>query len=264
MSKTILVFSPHPDDAEFYAGGTLASMTSEGTRVFIVIATDGCCGSFELDSASLINIRAQEAQRAAQTLGAEPPLFLGYPDSGLDRLPPGELRERFIRLIRQHKPDVVIAEDAWALYEQHPDHRAVAWAVSDALFFSSLPLVHPEHLDQGLQPHFVIEKFFYGEGIAINKVIDISAFMEKKLAALSEHISQMTFLVQDILQQARRAGLEALANARGSDDPMPAIAWAMQTQAAEVGQRISVQYGEAFRYVRFHPLIERLITESSL
>ncbi len=42
--KTVLVLAPHPDDAEFYAGGTLAKWIAEGARVIIVIATDGSKG----------------------------------------------------------------------------------------------------------------------------------------------------------------------------------------------------------------------------
>jgi len=40
---------------------------------------------------------------------------------------------------------------------------------------------------------------------------------------------------------------------------MTAIAWALKAQASKVGQQIGVQYGEAFRYARFHPFIESLV-----
>jgi LmbE family N-acetylglucosaminyl deacetylase len=162
-----MVFSPHPDDAEFYAGGTIARMVQEGVKAYLVIATDGRVGSYEHDSHSLVQIRAEEARQAAKVLGAEPPIFLGYPDMGLDRLPPGVLREQFIRLIRQYQPDVVIAEDPFTGIDVHPDHRAVAWAASDAVNYSQLPLMHPEHLAEGLQPHFVSEKYFYTDQLTV-------------------------------------------------------------------------------------------------
>ncbi len=134
MPATVLALVPHPDDAEFYAGGLLAKLASEGARVYIVVATDGRRGSFEADSDTLIAARAEEMRRAAAALGAEPPILLGYPDmeswtrclrascarslSG----PSGELR-----------PDVVVAEDPYAPFEPHPDHRAVAWAATEAI-----------------------------------------------------------------------------------------------------------------------------------
>lgn len=261
MAKTVLALVPHPDDAEFFAGGLLAKLVDEGAKVYIAIASDGRRGSFELDADTLAATRREEAMRAAQTLGAEPPIFLDHPDLEVDTLPPGLLREQFIRLIRQVKPDIVVAEDAFAPYEVHPDHRAVAWAASDAIHFANLPLMHPEHLDQGLQPHFVVEKYFYGENLPnANKVVDISQTMEKKIAALGEHRSQVRFLVEDVLRQARLAGLDLrVLLGDALDDPLQALAWAMRAQAAEIGQRIGVAYGEAYRYVRFHPFVENLL-----
>ena len=262
--KMILALVPHPDDAEFYAGGTIAKMIAEGARAVIVIATDGRRGSFQHDSETLILLRREEAKQAAAVLGAEPPIMLGHADMGLDALPPGFLREQFVRLIRQYKPNVVIAEDPFAPDEVHPDHRAIAWAASDAISYASLPLVHPEHLAEGLQPHFVLEKYFYAENPSgANKFVDVTGTMEKKLAALAEHKTQMTFLVEDVARRARLAGLDLAALlGESANDPMAAIAWALKTQAGKVGQQIGVQYGEAFRYARFHPFIESLLEGS--
>jgi len=259
--KMILALVPHPDDAEFYAGGTIARMITEGAQAVIVVATDGCKGSFQHDSETLIRLRGAEAKKAVAVLGAEPPVMLGHADMELDALPPGFLREQFVRLIRQYKPDVVIAEDPFAPDEVHPDHRAVAWAASDAISYASLPLVHPEHLAEGLQPHFVPEKYFYAEDPSTaNKIVDITDTMEKKLSALAEHKTQMAFLVEDVLRQARLAGLDLDALLGESlNDPMTAVAWALKAQAGKVGQRIGVQYGEAFRYARFHPFVESLL-----
>ena len=150
MSKVVLALVPHPDDAEFYAGGLLAKLAAEGARVHIVVTSDGGRGSFEADSETLIATRAEEMRRAAAALGAEPPILLGHPDGELDKLPAGVLREQFIRAIRQFRPDVVIAQDPYAPFEPHPDHRVVAWAATEALNFARLPLYHPEHLAAGL------------------------------------------------------------------------------------------------------------------
>jgi hypothetical protein len=37
----------------------------------------------------------------------------------------------------------------------------------------------------------------------------------------------------------------------------------MRAQAAEVGARLGLAYGEAFRYVRFHPIVEDLLATRS-
>ncbi len=264
MPTTVLVFAAHPDDAEFYAGGTLAEMIAEGARALLVIATDGRRGSYRHEGQTLADLRAEEARQAAAVLGAEPPILLGHRDLELDTLPPGRLRGQFVRLLREHRPDVVIAADAFAPYEIHPDHRAVALAASDALNFATLPLMHPEHLAEGLAPHFVPEKYFYpgGESEAgVNKIVDISAHMETKLAALAAHASQMEFLVEDVMRQAALAGIEPgqLLPGEAAGDPLGAVRWAMQARAAEVGRLAGFRYGEAFRYTRFHPFIEALL-----
>jgi len=261
---TLLVLAPHPDDAEYYAGGTIARMIAAGARAVIVIATDGRCGSYELDSETLIRVRAEEARRGAAVLGAAPPILLGHPDTELDRLPSGHLREQFMRAIRQFKPDVVITEDPLAPDEMHPDHRAVARAAAEAIAFASLPLVHPEHLAAGLEPHFVTEKYFYACGIAnANKIVDVSETLAVRIAALAEHKSQVAFLVEGVLRQARLAGLNvAEVMPEVADDPLALLTWSIQAEAAEVGRAIGVRYGEAFRYARYDPRIESLLASA--
>jgi LmbE family N-acetylglucosaminyl deacetylase len=266
MPKTVLALVAHPDDAEFFAGGTLAKMALAGARVVIVVATNGDKGSFRHTPETLARIRAEEARRAAAVLGAQPPILLGHPDLGLDRLPPGLLREQFVRAIREHRPEVVFAEDPWCPYEVHPDHRAVAWAASDAIAFAPLPSFCPEQLAEGLQPHFVVEKYFFAPvPSAANRVVDIAETLEVKLAALAEHRTQVEFLVEEIRRQAEAAGLDlASVMGPGSDDPMALLGWAVQRQAAEIGTSAGFAYGEAFRYSRFHPLVEALLAPAEV
>jgi len=111
MARVVLALVPHPDDLEFYADGTFARLIAEGVCGMIVIATNGSKGSYESEAEPLVRIRRAEAQRAAAVLGAESPLMLGHQDMELENLAPDVLREQFIRLIRQHKPDVLIAQD---------------------------------------------------------------------------------------------------------------------------------------------------------
>jgi LmbE family N-acetylglucosaminyl deacetylase len=265
MSKVVLALVPHPDDAEFYAGGFLAKLAAEGARVHIVVATDGRRGSFEVDSRTLIATRAEEMRRAAAVLGAEPPLLLGYPDGELDTLPAGVLREQFVRAIRRFKPDIVVTEDPYAPFEPHPDHRVVAWAATEALTFSRMPLFHPEHQAEGLAPHLVVEKYFYANVPALaNKCVDISEYLARKIAALAEHQSQMTFLVAGALFEAEAAGLNPRALLGDAvDDPAVLLGWAMEADAAKIGRQFGVPYGEAFRFERFSPLIESVLAQAA-
>ena len=122
--------------------------------------------------------------------------------------------------------------------------------------------MYPEHLQTGLQPHFVIEKYFYGgPSETQNKLVDISATLPVKLRAMSAHRTQVEFLVTEILNQAKLADLDAGALlGPAAADPTAALAWALQAEAAETGARAGVPYAEAFRYVRFHPILENLLS----
>jgi hypothetical protein len=94
--------------------------------------------------------------------------------------------------------------------------------------------------------------------------VDISATVEQKVAAVAAHASQVEFLVEDILAQARLAGVDLQGRlGAAAADPAAAIAWAIRQEAAAVGQRAGVAFGEAFRYVRFHPFVESLLAQSA-
>ena len=262
MPKTVMALVPHPDDAEYHAGGLLANFVGEGARVIPVIVTDGRCGSYEHDPDELARLRAAEAFEAAQVLGTEAPIMLGYHDFEVDRIAPGELRERFIRLIREYQPDVTVSEDPEGLFEFHPDHRATARAAMEAIQYAQLPLVHPEHLREGLKPHFVTEKYYWAEKHAQPvRVVDITQTLDRKIAALAKHASQVKFLVEGIYMQGRLAGLDLQAVlGPASSDPLAALAWALQAQASEDGKAAGFQFAETYRYERYHPLVEDILS----
>jgi N,N'-diacetylchitobiose non-reducing end deacetylase len=262
MNKYALVFAPHPDDAEFFAGGLVAKLVKEGANVTIITATDGCCGSFTAARDQLIEIRHEEAMKAAEVIGAKV-VLLGYHDYELDQLAPGVLREQLIRIIRKMKPDIVVTIDPFANNEVHPDHRALAWASGDAVNHSGLPLIYPHHFVEGLTPHFVFEKYYYSEDFSLhNKIVDITPYLNQKIEAMKAHHSQVEFLVDDFYRQAEIAGID-LKQVLGPmmDSPFLALAYALTTQAEQVGSKIKVKYAESYRYTRFHAFIENILEQ---
>jgi LmbE family N-acetylglucosaminyl deacetylase len=239
----------------------LAQFANQGATIWIVIATGGGCGSYRHTSEELVEIRRAEACLAAGILGAQPPIILGHPDFQLDSLPGGVLRGEFIRQVREKRPDIVIAEDPYAQNEPHPDHRVCAWAASEAVAYAELPLINPEHLRDGLQTHMTPEKYFYANnGLGSNRIVDISDTIDRKIASLLEHKSQVEFLVEGIYRQAIQAGLDiSTAAPQGLTDPAVALGWSVRTEAAEIGARGGVAFGEAYRYARYHPFVETLL-----
>jgi LmbE family N-acetylglucosaminyl deacetylase len=266
MPKTVVTITPHPDDAEFAAGGLLAMYARDGHKVVIVIATDGACGSLEKGGQALAARRKGEARRSAAILGAAEPVFLEWPDFGLDAIPKPILRERLVRLVRELRPDILITQDPIE-FDPHPDHRALAAAASDAADFAQLPGLCPEHGTAGLRPWLVPEKLFYSvSGRGADYFVDISGVIGRKIDAVLAHESQVEMLIEDLLAQAKAAGIEASAlaaatgkGASGPEGPVALMTWAVESRAARLGAGAGFSLAEAYRRGRFHPYVEALV-----
>jgi LmbE family N-acetylglucosaminyl deacetylase len=252
MSKVVLSMAAHGDDAEFMAGGTLTRLAAEGHEVFLAIATDNDRGSFRLSAEELKATAQPEAEAAAAALGAKGVFMLGYTDGDLCDVQPSVLRGKVMRLIRKVKADIIFSWDPKAPFEGHPDHRAIAWATSDAAAFAHFPLFHPEHLKQGLEPHRVTEWYWYSKaGWETNKLVDISETMDAKLEALYAYDCQMVLTLDEFLDEARVAGAdEENLSAIDPTNFRPWIEMAMRSVHGRLGAEIGVTYAEAFRHER--------------
>src|SRR5246127_3722368 len=71
QNKTILVFTPHPDDDVFGAGGTIALLNRNHNKVYIVVYTNDDKGSYDPDMSSqrLAQIRRNEQEVSEGVLG---------------------------------------------------------------------------------------------------------------------------------------------------------------------------------------------------
>ena len=67
----VLVVTPHPDDAEGGAGGTIARWTKQGRKVVLVVCTNGDKGTSDrnIKPEDLARIRAEEQRQAASEQG---------------------------------------------------------------------------------------------------------------------------------------------------------------------------------------------------
>ena len=264
MSKRVLVLAAHPDDAELFAGGTLAKMIADGAEVAVLVATNGDAGSFELGRTRLAEVRRLEALQAAGVLGVHEVAFLDHPDGELDQLEPGFLREQFIRAIRGRRPDVVFTFDPFAPFEDHPDHRAVAFAAQEAAHFSAFPLYCPQQLAEGLQTHLVGEKYFFAKHPThANEAVDISDTLDVKIAALLEHKSQVAFLFEFWVQQAALVGVDISTilpdEIAGDGRAAQGLAWVVREQARAAGAAAGMEFAERFRHTRFNEMIEAVL-----
>jgi LmbE family N-acetylglucosaminyl deacetylase len=260
--RNVLVIVAHADDMEFMAGGTIAKMADMGYSIREVIATNNERGTLdpEWSTQFTADARRDEARGGARVLGVNPDVeFLGYEDGRLSETPLNELREKCMRAIRRHKPDIVFTWDPFAPYENHQDHRAVAWAVVEAAGFSHFPLYHAEHRDEGLEPHHVAEHYFFAKSPKdVNKPVDISDYVDRKIDALCEHVCQMELTVAELKMNLEASGMDVPQLSRADPkDFRPVIETQIKTWAAAVGRHHGMPYAEEFRRVRFGGL-ERL------
>jgi len=208
-SLRLLVFGAHPDDAEYLTGGLTALYSQLGHKVLWVSLTNGDAGHIDTAGAHLARRRRQEAANAAAAVGAES-LVLDHHDGTL--MPTLELRHEVIRIMREFKPDLVMAHRP---NDYHPDHRYTGVVVQDAInmvivgnLVPFAPALRYIPVMMYLWDHFQKPYPFIPD-----VVVDVDAVQEKKLDALHCHTSQMYEFIfgktEDIPPAERREWLRS-------------------------------------------------------
>jgi LmbE family N-acetylglucosaminyl deacetylase len=127
------------------------------------------------------------------------------------------LRRDISRVIRQVRPERVLTqspERRWDfIYASHPDHLAVGEAAVCAVYPDARnPFAHPELLEEeGLEPWTVNELWVMG-GTEPNMAVETTATIERKVAALLRHESQIEDpdgVTTRITGAGRTSGLQA-------------------------------------------------------
>jgi len=183
----IIVFSPHPDDAEVLMGGTIAKYAQKGHDVLIVVVT------IPIQKEK----RIEESKKAAAILGARLSI--------LD-LNPHELVfnrrtvETFDSVIRDFPPDIIYT--SW-IHDSHQDHITVSRATIAAARRNRCSLyMYEQALPSGLTPY----------GFRAQAFVDISDTIELKIKSVSAHQSQIQSFseqwVQGIIARATYMGFQ--------------------------------------------------------
>jgi len=196
--KTILLFTPHPDDDTFCCAGTLALLAKNGNNIHIVIYTNDDKGSYDPDMTSehLAKIRMHEEEDACRILGISKQSisWLEYHDGMLEYANPRDLVEEVTGIIRRIRPDVVMAPDSGTEYVRwhKTDHRMAANNTVDAIRAAEWHLYFPNQLlHEGLQPWLVPQEYYYYvTDKEANYWVNIDSVVEKKLDAAVAHVSQ--------------------------------------------------------------------------
>ncbi len=197
IPKNILVILAHPDDPEFFCGGTIARWCVMGHKVSYCLLTRGQRGWIHNDlTAEQIGVhRAKEQREAADVLGVGEIKHLDFLDGEL--ISDINLRNEVICQIRTHKPDIVVTCDPRTFFTSpnrmnHPDHRAAGMAVFDAVFPAAGNPCYEVNDETGvtLPPHQVGELWLALTSYGDTKV-DVTEFFETRMRALLKHRSQI-------------------------------------------------------------------------
>ena len=224
----IMVVEAHPDDVEWYCGGTLIEFARESSDITLVICTEGEKGAYDIetDPVELAATRKQEQESVRRLLGIREIIYLGIPDGELQ--PTLELRKRLALLYRQYQPEILMTFDPWKRGELHPDHRACGTAACDARLAAKMPLYYPraENLEAWATP-----QLWLFNTDAPNHYVDVTKTLALRLETLKMHASQSVGNEQN-------------------------IAYVTDVARAD-GEKFGVQYAEAFHRIVIEGSIAR-------
>ena len=219
----ILTFGAHPDDVELSCGGTIAKEVSAGKKVGIVDLTRG-----ELGTRGSADLRDKEAKQAASILGVSIRENLGFSDGFFKNDEANQLE--VIKILRKYRPKVVLCN---AQTDRHIDHGRAASLVHDACFLSGLRKIETVVVDTPQKPWRPSQVYHYLQwnNDPCDFVVDISEFIDKKMAAILAYDSQ--FYDEDSKEPDTPISSQQFLNS-------------IQNRAADLGRIIGVGYAEGF------------------
>lgn len=195
--ERVLVVTAHPDDVDFGAAGTVASWTAAGIEVSYCILTNGDQGGFDdTPRAEMGPMRQREQRAAGQIVGVTDIEFLGHRDGHL--APTIALRGEVVRAIRRVRPQRMLIQSPERNWQRigasHPDHLAAGEIAIQAVYPDARnEFAFPGLLEDGLEPWTVKEVWVMGHTERTH-FVDITDFMDQKMAALRAHTSQTSHM----------------------------------------------------------------------
>jgi bacillithiol biosynthesis deacetylase BshB1 len=179
MINVLAIFA-HPDDMELSVAGTLLKLKSLGYRTGALDVTRG-----EMGTRGTVEIRAEEARRAAEILGLDVRENLGLPDGHVWNTE--ENRIKLVAVLRRLRPRVIFTHQ---FDDPHPDHNHTAALVRESARLCSLKNYEPMTNLKELRPAPIVAHAIFSRLVAPSFVVDVSDFAAAKMDALKAHRSQ--------------------------------------------------------------------------
>lgn len=253
--RVLAAVQAHADDIPFFCGGAIARFVQQGYTAYLIQTTnDDKCGPMpSIGETTLANER--EVESMARILGFKQVFFLGYRNHELDAASTLELRARLIFLFRVLKVDTVFTFSPWRHHgERNPDHWVTGQVVEQAYWMAGMDKDYPEHLTAGIEPHGVSELYHWvaRAGQPYNRVIDISPFIETKVAAIAANKAQGPGGAHGRRLRVDLAHRGLRLPELGDDDEAADLAYVrlfLLDQYRQLGQAHGLQYAEPFYHV---------------
>jgi LmbE family N-acetylglucosaminyl deacetylase len=160
----VLAIGAHPDDIEFGCGGTLTKYAQKGHAIHLFVASRGGRGGDP-------HVREREQEESAMILGARHVFWGDYEDTEipLDR----GLIARLEEVMQDIRPTMIFVNSP---DDTHQDHRHLAQGATSATRYV---------------PNFLFYEGPSTQNFAPNCYTDIAKVLDRKLAALEAHRSQV-------------------------------------------------------------------------
>lgn len=188
MSKklTVLAAATHPDDVEVDCAGTLIRYVKEGHKVYIAIACTGNVGSKIHTGPEIEAIRAIEAQKGADVIGAE---LIHWDFKDAEVWLNDTTWKRYVDLIRMTNPDVIITMERDEYVHDHTNvgelaYRAAIWAST-----ANIPGTEYPPIDH-IPTVFRMETTGTYRNAPPDYYVDITNEFDQKIEAFKQHASQ--------------------------------------------------------------------------
>jgi LmbE family N-acetylglucosaminyl deacetylase len=207
-NKVALVSIAHADDLLLFCGGGVAALIQTGWKVSVVRATNDRWDSYELNESATIEANTHEFIAATTLLGINQVIDLKLDTDCLGDYSEVDLRAKYIDLIREIKPYLVITFDPDSyLYEDNEDHRKVAVSMAEAMWTSGFDK-HPGSKQTEIKTFLPVARWYFGREVAMpTHILDVTSHIDLLIAATALHKTMLVNMARQWWLKGQTAGI---------------------------------------------------------